>query len=664
MKNLINKIFVLLLFIAITTRTQGQTFNEGIPYQFQITGQNGTFIANSLVSVQINIRSNSLNGNLDWQEEHLITTNSFGHIELLIGQGISTGLGSSNNFTEILWQNGIYFLEILVDEQNSGSYSSVSNSQIFSVPYALHSKTTDQKFKITELLDVDTTGIQIGDILKWNGLEWVTEEDNTVSTSLGCDDTVAYSNVSGQAIYADTSFYTFNAQYIEPVSNAINSTYSDTANYSLQSYQSSYSDSSSYADTANYSFNSINSWSHFGNDNTNSSNFIGTTDSTDFIMKTNNIEFMRIKANGKIGIGTVTPITDFHIDNNNGVLFTGLYGTGTIPIEGAGTRLMWYPKKASMRTGTVTSTQWDDIKIGNYSFSSGYNTISSGDYSTSFGYQTTASGDYSFSAGHQCLSQGDFSFSVGEISQAKGPHSIAMGRNCITGVGDSSAVAIGYHCTAGEDFAMAFGNYSAAYKKNSFAFGARAISNHEGSFIYSDASTNTNTYTTAQNQFLVKASGGVTFYTDASLATGVFLAAGGGAWSSLSDKRSKENITKIDIDSYLNKLDSIEIYKWNYITQSDSIKHIGPMAQDFYKYFEIGNDSTRINSIDFDGVNLAILKALYQRTKEYEDQSIKIDELNLRLVEMEILRKELESILNDIMKENNAINTTSFNQKK
>lgn len=63
------------------------------------------------------------------------------------------------------------------------------------------------------------------------------------------------------------------------------------------------------SDTAQYSLNSVTpavaNWALTGNDSTIAgTNFIGTTDSVDFVVKTNNTEKMRVVANGNVGIGT------------------------------------------------------------------------------------------------------------------------------------------------------------------------------------------------------------------------------------------------------------------------------------------------------------------------------------------------------------------------
>ena len=645
-----NKILTLIVALFVGSIVFGQAFDNGFPYQMQLTSQNGGFINSSPIQIRINIRSGSLSGNLHWQEEHQLTTNDFGHVEFIVGEGTNTGNGSNALFTDIPWETGVYFLEVMLDENNTGSFISLINSQIMAVPFAFHSKTTDQEYSLSELINVDTTGIQVGDVLQWDGSQWVPDEDNVANSPNGSD-TVLYANMGDNAIYADTAFYSDNCFIIQPADSALYSYYADTSLFAINSNFAFHADSAEFADTSTYALYAANSWRLDGNTIGTSSAFLGTVDSTDLIFKTNNVEHMRIKANGKIGIGTNTPLADVHMKNNDGVVFTGTFGQGNIPVQGGGSRMMWYPGKAAFRAGTVSSNIWDDSQIGDYSFASGYNTRVSGDYSAAFGFQSAATGDYAFAAGHACVSSGDYSFSVGESSLARGPYSMALGRAAQTGNGDTAAVAIGYHPTANAKFSMAFGNYTVANQPNSFAFGFKAVANHSGSFVYADQSTqNVTTPSTAANQFMVKASGGSIFYTDANLTTGVTLPAGGGAWSSLSDKNVKENIQPVDKNFYLEQLDSIEISKWNYITQDDDIKHIGPMAQDFYKYFNIGTDPTRINSLDFDGINLLLLQAIYEKTVDYENQHNRLNELEKELKKLREERKELESMVDQLEK--------------
>lgn len=81
-------------------------------------------------------------------------------------------------------------------------------------------------------------------------------------------------------------------------------------------------------------------WSLLGNAGTVAgTNFIGTTDAIDWVMKTNNTERARILSTGNYGIGTSTPVSNLHLNGNmvwgngtnatsvGGVLFTDQGGS-------------------------------------------------------------------------------------------------------------------------------------------------------------------------------------------------------------------------------------------------------------------------------------------------------------------------------------------------
>lgn len=69
------------------------------------------------------------------------------------------------------------------------------------------------------------------------------------------------------------------------------------------------------------SLDSNNFWKIHGNSSTNpSTNFLGTTDAQDLVIKTNNTEAMRIDTNGNVGIGTAVPAMKLGINGSFGVL--------------------------------------------------------------------------------------------------------------------------------------------------------------------------------------------------------------------------------------------------------------------------------------------------------------------------------------------------------
>lgn len=66
------------------------------------------------------------------------------------------------------------------------------------------------------------------------------------------------------------------------------------------------------------SFTFAQSWNTTGNSGTNpSTHFIGTTDSQPLVLKSNNIEGIRIKSNGNVGIGATSPDAKLHVAQNN-----------------------------------------------------------------------------------------------------------------------------------------------------------------------------------------------------------------------------------------------------------------------------------------------------------------------------------------------------------
>ena len=141
---------------------------------------------------------------------------------------------------------------------------------------------------------------------------------------------------------------------------------------------------------------------------------------------------------------------------------------------------------------------------------------------------------------------------------------------------------------------------------------------------------------TAANEFSVRSTGGARFVSGIDPSTGnptagVTLAPGGGSWSSLSDEASKTAIEPISGRSVLRELADVPISTWSYRAQDESIRHIGPMAQDFSAAFGVGSDDKHIATVDADGVALASIQALYQMMLEKDKQ---IERLQVQLNHM------------------------------
>ena len=174
-----------------------------------------------------------------------------------------------------------------------------------------------------------------------------------------------------------------------------------------------------------------------------------------------------------------------------------------------------------------------------------------------------------------------------------------------------------------------------------------------GCFLYADRSTTDTLVAPApigagslyDNKFIVRSAGGVIFYSDSNLISGVQLFPGAGSWSSLSDSSKKQNIKKIPISSALSKINNINVYEWNYKSQDTSVKHVGPMAQDFHKAFGLGNSNLAITSVDMDGVILLGVQGVNNRLDSmYEQLNNTILNSNLNYASISNRLRILESV--------------------
>ena len=142
---------------------------------------------------------------------------------------------------------------------------------------------------------------------------------------------------------------------------------------------------------------------------------------------------------GRVGIGTATPLTDLHVTGLDGVLFEGSFDMGSlIPVEGAGTRMMWYPKKAAFRAGTVSAQEWDEVNVGYSSTAFGFRTTAKGEISTAFGNATIATGQSSTAMGEGTTAQAFSSLALGSYNDAAGTGNIAVATDPVLVVGNGS----------------------------------------------------------------------------------------------------------------------------------------------------------------------------------------------------------------------------------
>lgn len=263
----------------------------------------------------------------------------------------------------------------------------------------------------------------------------------------------------------------------------------------------------------------------------------------------------------------------------------GSPGRAGVPPSGPGTRLMWDPNKRALRAGDATGNEWDDVNLGAYSVAFGTGAMASGGDALAIGNSAQATGNESVALGREAKALGSYAYALGGLATASGIGSVALG---ITS------------------------NAAATY---SVAVGFADVQNTAtGSFGFADNSSFDPLTVVGANQFRVRAAGGTTFYSNAAMNAGVSLAAGGGSWTNLSDVHRKDHFRDLDGERVLSELRVMPIREWSYRSQDQSVRHVGPTAQDFRAAFGLGADPLGIDTVDADGIALAGVQALEART--------------------------------------------------
>jgi hypothetical protein len=356
-------------------------------------------------------------------------------------------------------------------------------------------------------------------------------------------------------------------------------------------------------------------WNLTGNSGTAPGNFLGTTDNQPLVLQVNNQRVARMEP------GTGPNVVLGYLAN------TVTAGAASATIGGGG--LAGAPQRVSDRGGTVSGGAGN--LAGNAS-----GTEEDAPYATvGGGYMNAAYNDYSTISGGQGntvtnLADGG-TIGGGSSNLVSEWHATVAGGIRNVASGSSSAIGGGSWNQASGNLSVIPGGFqNQALGIASFAAGNKAQALHDYAFVWSDASGPCNSVTS--NTFVARASSGFTFYTATGTTFGAQLAAGAGAWNTLSDRESKKDFQSVDPQEVLEKLSRMPVMTWSWVPEDPASRHMGPVAQDFRSAFGLGNDERHINTADADGVALAAIQGLYQVVKE---KDAKIQELEARLSVLE-----------------------------
>ena len=233
----------------------------------------------------------------------------------------------------------------------------------------------------------------------------------------------------------------------------------------------------------------------------------------------------------------------------------------------------------------------------------------------------------------------------GQFNRASADEATVSGGGYNKAAGFSSAIGGGgANTAAGSWSTVPGGRNNAATGDYTFAAGRRAKADGTGSFVWAD-SNDFDLHAWGENEFVVRATGGYWLFSGVdgagSPTNGVVLAAGSGTWGSWSDRNAKTNCASVNARAVLDKVTALSIATWNYKTQDPSIRHIGPMAQDFYAAFGVGDSDKTITTVDADGVALAAIQGLNQKlTDELQRRDVENAKLKERLKKLEHLMNQ------------------------
>ncbi len=449
---------------------------------------------------------------------------------------------------------------------------------------------------------------------------------------------------------------------------------------------------------------------------------LGTLDYNHLDFYTNNSPKMRLTNTGRLGIGITSPVEAVDIAGNmnlnDGTDNLATYkiddlpvlSFGTFPVYGgfynimvgdsagydfsggAGQVYIGYMAGKNAEGQSNTSVGWEsgtnssgsaNVFVGGQSGISndgGVNTFVgytagaffSGSYNSTLGYQAgySPTGNYNTYLGCSsgAFTPGNSNVQIGFQSgmYSGGSNNVLIGQNAGFSNGGNDNVFVGTYAGHTDSTTSIYGG---SYNQitligdssdaspngivNSTAIGHRAIVRGSNTMVFGDSATNNWYFNSGATPVTGAAFIVGSNYTNGN---GAYLSTGG-TWTNASDRNKKENFQRLDGNEILKKISRLPLTRWNYKGQSE--QHIGPVAQDFYRIFQVGENDKTISTIDPSGIALIGVQELYKRWKIAEKKSA------AQHIEIEKQQAVIENLQSTIQsqEERLRLNTTEQNHE-
>ncbi|HUS86252.1 MAG TPA: hypothetical protein VMW76_03345 [Bacteroidales bacterium] len=453
------KVYTLLLFVLVSLfMIKGTAYTQvpdGFNYQGVARDNSGNPIINSSLTVRVAVISQITPEVVEWEEEHSVTTNSYGLFTLMIGDPDATGIGgSANSIGDIDWAGKTLYIRTSV-RYNSTWYD-MDAARILAVPYALLAKdvqsrtlevNADTVFRVEGSLALGTDSPQGAKLA-------------VVSTNDASEDALfEVRRQDGQPVF---SVYNTGVKvFVDDIG-----TKGPKGGFAIGGF-----------DAAKGSQDYL---------------IISPDSIRMFIKNTSAVPGKGAGSKGGFAIGGFD-------DSKAGLtdLYFNVSGKDAMDVYENTSQVLWYPRKEAFLSGNIrigspdsvgtnsTAMGFKPVAMGNYSQAFGYKTLALADNSTAIGNRAQASGIDSYAFGSGAIASGQKSFAFGSIgideagnplgisTLASGDYSIALGMGAqATTIG---AMALGVNSLASGYASSAMGFYSQATKKYSVAIGYYAM---------------------------------------------------------------------------------------------------------------------------------------------------------------------------------------------
>ncbi|MEO0473852.1 MAG: hypothetical protein AAF206_29860 [Bacteroidota bacterium] len=150
--------------------------DSGLNFQAVARDGTGNLITNGSIAVRFFIQRTSPSVSTVYSETHTgVSTDAFGLFNIVIG----TGTPISGSFANIDWSASPYQVEVRLDDSGSGTYQLVGIMPLQKSPKAFFADVADsvKTVHLNALDDVNIApgSLQSGDVLQWDGSNWVRE---------------------------------------------------------------------------------------------------------------------------------------------------------------------------------------------------------------------------------------------------------------------------------------------------------------------------------------------------------------------------------------------------------------------------------------------------------------------------------------------------------